>query len=49
MDPCDLGIYLKDECHKLTYTRKIEQLDFNLLPEDDMKVLIWRAGIDENN
>ena len=45
MNSCDFGIYLKDECHKNTYTRTQGFKTFTELSGDIKETLLWRSGI----
>ena len=44
-DSCSVGKALEDECHKLTYTRIKQLLNFNTIKEEEKILPKWRSGL----
>ena len=42
---CSYGLLLEQECHKLSYTRKIGLKKLADIANDTCQVLLWRAGL----
>ena len=46
--PCDIGLHLKDLCHKNTYTRNKQLLNLNNRSLEEKEEILWRVGILDN-
>lgn len=45
LQECSLGVYLKEECHKVSLCRLKGFIVFKDLAEDQRELLIWRSGV----
>lgn len=46
---CTIGVKLKEECHKLTYSRHVEEIILSELAEEDRVLLVTRSGISNDD
>ena len=44
VEQCDFFKFAKEPCHKLSYNRIAEILDFKKYSQEEQEVYLWRAG-----
>ena len=45
---CSFGLLREQECHKLSYTRRVGLKKLTDIANDTREVILWRAGLLEN-